>query len=84
MERYFALNEAASVLRQRCLFRDKLAVDGLVTKYTYAWTGLSPGFTKLIKQDKPMAWNLPLGVMSHMIRYTLHSLACLAVWEWVD
>lgn len=48
--------------------RDKLAMEGLVSTYTYAWTGLSPGFTKLIKEGKLVAWNLPLGVVSHMIR----------------
>ena len=41
---------------------DRLAVEGLVTRYTYAWTGLSPGIMKLVQAGKIMAWNLPLGV----------------------
>ena len=41
---------------------DQLAVEGLVTRYTYAWTGLSPGIMKLVQAGKIMAWNLPLGV----------------------
>lgn len=39
-----------------------LAKDGLVAKYIYAWSGLSPTFQKLAKARKLEAWNLPLGV----------------------
>ena len=56
-----------AAVRQSCC-RCRLAVEGLVAKYTYGWTGLSPGFAKLIQAGKLVAWNLPLGVMSHMIR----------------
>ncbi|KAK9806022.1 hypothetical protein WJX73_006283 [Symbiochloris irregularis] len=46
----------------------KLAVEGLVTKFTYGWAGLSPAYAKLIQQGKIAAWNLPLGVVSHLFR----------------
>lgn len=47
---------------------DRLSADGLVSKLLYAWTGNAPGFVKLVQQNKVQAWNLPLGVVSHMIR----------------
>ena len=39
-----------------------LAKDGLVTRYVFAWSGLSPGFHKLAQARRLEAWNLPLGV----------------------
>lgn len=57
--------------------RDRLAVEGLVTKYTYGWTGLSPGYARLITQGKMLAWNLPLGVISHTIRCSPKLEACV-------
>lgn len=41
---------------------DALAVDSLVDSLVFAWTGLSPKYLELIKQNKVLGWNLPLGV----------------------
>ncbi|KAK9845414.1 hypothetical protein WJX81_005954 [Elliptochloris bilobata] len=45
-----------------------LAAEGLVTRYTYSWTGLCPEFVALARAGKLQAWNLPLGVLSHLVR----------------
>ncbi|GAB4815940.1 hypothetical protein N2152v2_002986 [Parachlorella kessleri] len=47
---------------------DVLAAEGLVTRMIYGWTGSCPGYLKLIKENKMQAWNIPLGVASHIIR----------------
>ncbi|EFN53785.1 hypothetical protein CHLNCDRAFT_36346 [Chlorella variabilis] len=47
---------------------DQLAVEGLVDRLIYGWTGTAPGFLKLVRENKVQAYNLPLGVVSHMIR----------------
>ncbi|KAK9909800.1 hypothetical protein WJX75_007599 [Coccomyxa subellipsoidea] len=46
----------------------KLATKGLVTRYTFAWSGLSQEFLQLAKEGAITAWNLPLGVMAHLLR----------------
>ena len=48
----------------------RLAAPGLLARLIYAWTGLSPEFGALIADlDGGLeAHNLPLGVVSHMIR----------------
>lgn len=47
---------------------DRLAVEGLISKYTFGWSGNCPGFVDLIKANKIDAWNLPLGAVSHLVR----------------
>ncbi|KAI3425234.1 hypothetical protein D9Q98_009002 [Chlorella vulgaris] len=47
---------------------DQLAAQGLVNRLIYGWTGTAPGFLKLVLANQVQAWNLPLGVVSHMIR----------------
>jgi len=47
---------------------DQLAVEGLIAKYTFGWSGNCPGLVDLIKANKMQAWNLPLGAVSHMVR----------------
>lgn len=49
---------------------DELAVDGLISTATFGWAGLSPKLLKMITAKKVDAWNLPLGVVSHIIRDT--------------
>lgn len=49
---------------------DELAVDGLVSTATFGWAGLSPKLLKMITAKKIDAWNLPLGVVSHLLRDT--------------
>ena len=45
-----------------CLSRNVLAKEGLVQKYVYGWSGLSPTFQKLAEAKRLEAYNLPLGV----------------------
>lgn len=33
-----------------------------------SWTGLCPEFVALARAGKLQAWNLPLGVLSHLVR----------------
>lgn len=40
---------------------DVLAEEGLLSEMVYAWAGTTPGLTKLIKENKIRAWNLPFG-----------------------
>ncbi|KAL3152392.1 hypothetical protein ABBQ32_001446 [Trebouxia sp. C0010 RCD-2024] len=49
---------------------DELAVEGLISTATFGWAGLSPKLLKMIVAKKVNAWNLPLGVVSHIIRDT--------------
>ena len=46
----------------------RLAAPGLLSRLIYAWAGASPEFTSLIAAGGLEAHNLPLGVVSHMIR----------------
>lgn len=59
---------AASVGNSKGRGFDLLAAEGLVDRLIYGWTGSAPGFLKLVRENKVQAWNLPLGVVSHMIR----------------
>lgn len=45
-----------------------LAAEGLVGRLIYGWTGTAPAFLPLVASGAVQAWNLPLGVVSHMIR----------------
>eukprot|EP00891_Asterochloris_glomerata_P002912 jgi/Astpho2/2912/fgenesh1_pg.00050_%23_154_t len=47
---------------------DQLAAPGMVSKLTYGWAGLSPQLLKQMKEGTVQGWNLPLGVVSHIIR----------------
>lgn len=49
---------------------DKWAAEGMVASMTYGWAGMSPALLKLIQKGSIQGWNLPLGVMSHLIRDT--------------
>ena len=40
---------------------DILAAEGLVTRFTFGWTGNCLGLIKLVARGKIEAWNLPLG-----------------------
>lgn len=42
--------------------------EGLLKRVMYGWAGNCPSFTALIRSNKIQAWNIPLGVASHMIR----------------
>ena len=45
-----------------------LARESLVQRIIYAWTASAPQFLPLIKQKKVEAYNLPLGIISHLTR----------------
>lgn len=62
------LLEVASTGNRQGRGLNVLAREGLISKYTFGWTGNCLDFIDLIKSDKIEAWNLPLGVVSHMIR----------------
>ncbi|KAK2080545.1 hypothetical protein QBZ16_000398 [Prototheca wickerhamii] len=47
---------------------DVLAAEGLVSHITYGWLGNCLGLGGLIRENKVAAHNLPLGVVSHLIR----------------
>lgn len=47
---------------------EKLAVPGLVSRVIYGWTGSAPGFAAMAREGRLQGWNMPLGVVSHMIR----------------
>lgn len=47
---------------------DVLAVEGLVSSMVYAWTATAPKLADLARKNKVKAWNLPLGMIAHMIR----------------
>jgi propionate CoA-transferase len=47
---------------------DRLAVEGLLEQVIYGWAGNCPSFAQLIRMNKIKAYNIPLGVVSHMIR----------------
>lgn len=47
---------------------DQLAQEGLLEKVIYGWAGNCPSFAQLIGMNKIKAYNIPLGVVSHMIR----------------
>ncbi|KAK9817065.1 hypothetical protein WJX72_009007 [[Myrmecia] bisecta] len=47
---------------------DVLAAPGLVASLTYAWAGMSPKLLSLVRDHRLPAWNLPLGVVTHMLR----------------
>ena len=47
---------------------DVLAREGLLGRVVFGWAGNCPGFGRLVREGKVQAWNVPLGVASHMIR----------------
>ncbi|PSC74812.1 transferase [Micractinium conductrix] len=59
---------AASVGNSKGRGADQLSAEGLVDRLIYGWTGTAPGFLKLVRENKVQAWNIPLGIVSHMIR----------------
>ena len=71
-ERPPALSQAAEAARAPtgCVRAgvEVLAREGLVSRLVYGWTGSAPGFLRLVRSGAVQAWNLPLGVVSHIIR----------------
>ncbi|KAI7836601.1 hypothetical protein COHA_009559 [Chlorella ohadii] len=59
---------AASVGDSKGRGCDQLAAEGLVDRLIYGWSGTAPNLLKMVREDKVEAWNLPLGVVSHVIR----------------
>lgn len=45
-----------------------LAKDGLTKRLIYAWTASAPEVIEMVKADKCEAYNLPLGVITHLVR----------------
>jgi propionate CoA-transferase len=45
-----------------------LAAPGLLCEVVYGWLGTAPALMRLVEQQQVLAWNLPLGVVSHMLR----------------
>lgn len=45
-----------------------LAREGLLKRVIYAWTASAPQFVPLVKDGKVEAYNLPLGIISHLTR----------------
>ncbi|KAL6771680.1 hypothetical protein ACKKBG_A27390 [Auxenochlorella protothecoides x Auxenochlorella symbiontica] len=58
----------ASVGNSKGAGLDVLATEGLVEAVTYGWIGSCPKLGRMVLENKIRAHNLPLGVLSHMMR----------------
>lgn len=45
---------------------NRLATRGLVSKAIYAWIGSAPKLAQLVREGAVQAWNLPLGIGTHI------------------